>query len=173
VVSPASHHTQEHGAPCSPLLNKCYLHPEMPGKPVPLCKQKPQLLLLLYPLQKAQASRLGSPGSSTTELHSLKPMQEIRPQNSRCPQAWFSQLGNSTTELCSLKPIWEIRAQGSCYPKAWFPCACSTTTLPSWILFQENRTKNSICLKVWLPAAVAIAPGSTAPASKPQGPCFL
>jgi hypothetical protein len=57
----------------------CYLHPETPGKPAPLCKQDPWLPLL-HRKQKTQATRLGFPRSNTTEQSFLQPIQEISPE---------------------------------------------------------------------------------------------
>jgi hypothetical protein len=124
ALSPASEHTQEQGVTHSPP--NTWLG-EMSGTPVPLCKQVPWLPLL-HRYQKAQASRNGSPRSSTLELSSLRPMQEVGPQNFHCPRALLSWACSSAIGLWSLMPLWEIRPENSHHLQAWFSqTSCSTT----------------------------------------------
>jgi hypothetical protein len=65
---------------------------------------------------RAQASRLSSPRSRTIEQHSLKPVQEIRPQNSCCLKVWFSR---AKLEVASQNYV------------PWSPCGTSGPRTPN------------------------------------------
>jgi hypothetical protein len=65
-------------------------------------------LLLLNGKQKVQASRLRYPRSNTTELSSLKPIQEIGPRNTPGCRYGFWSIVSRATKLHSLKSMWEI-----------------------------------------------------------------
>jgi hypothetical protein len=120
-----------------------------------LCKQDHQQ-------QKAQASRLGFPGSNTMELSSLKSRQEIGPGT---PTA--CRLGSFKTS-CQQEPLnWDSRSpcgkSGTRAPatqRLGTPRACNTSALPFWSPRQGSRPQKSCYLKVWSPRASSSCRGS-------------
>jgi hypothetical protein len=157
----------------------CYLHPEMPGKLAPCVtvlsaagagNDAPELPLPISLVLLSQAS------NSATELCSLKPVLEIRPQNFCCLQAWFSQ-----AKLAAVP--WNCAPWSLCRKSG--PRAPATQRFGSWCLHGNcttflEPTSGKQAPELLLPKGSvpphlqpAMALGSPEPASKSYGSCCL
>jgi hypothetical protein len=110
-------------------------------------------------------------GSRAMEEYCLKPMQEIRPQNSHCLQAWFSWACSRVIKLRFWSLCGKSGSRAHDTRRHGLPVLAEVLHYPPGLHAWNTGPRTPAVLRLGcpVPAPVPVALGSPALASKPQG----